>query len=221
MVNFKRKVSSEKDIYGGFDSVIEIDDAPKRQSNRPSTKGRSFADTYTQQEVSLTPLSYTSSYQKRGPSNTTTAPSHPKANETRQPKLHDIRDTRKLNQEKTQSLSVSSRTKVLLATYLIAAIVLAAVVITTGVILAGANETANALEMDLAYQTQVLNTQDVHLEMLHDDNFLRLLALDLDMEVVEMLHQIDLIEIRVPTRPAPSTNGFDRLTRGFARLFAR
>ncbi|MCL2555606.1 MAG: hypothetical protein FWE03_01120 [Firmicutes bacterium] len=223
MVNFKRKVNSEKDIYihDGFDSVIEtIDEPPKRKVYRPSsyTEGRSFADTYTQNDQSLSDLSYTPMPRQKANQDINYRSNYPKAHEGRQARLHDIR---KASPQKEQALEVTSRTKFMLVTYLIAAVILATVVIVTGVMLANANDNASALEQQLASQTQVLNQQDIQLTMLNDDTFIRGMALEMGMEINDDIQYVDLIAFVAPIEITPSTNWFDRFTRFFARIFTR
>jgi len=217
MVNFKRKVNSENDIYGGFDSVIEVEDT--QNGDRPFTKSRPFSTTYTD----TSPKTHASSYRQKESYviNTPAAVSsnNPKVvNEARQPKLHDIR---KPKQERVQTLSASSKTKVLLATYLIAALVLTVVVITTGFLLANANADADARYAELAYQTQVLDEQHIQLRMLHDDTYLRGLASEIGMEATGTMREIELLELVHIMPIEPNTNWFDSFTRFFARMFGR
>jgi|GEM_PF-3396811 len=222
MVNFKRKVSSEKDIYiDGYDSVIEVEPIQK-QVYKQSQRGGSYADnTYTDKDQGLTDLSYTPIKRTQSQAvyqTETHRPSYPKAQDSRQAKLYDVK---KSSPAKSEAIAVNSKTKLMLFTYLVAAIILATVVIVTGVMLRNASDNASALEGQLAAQNYILANQDTQLAMLHDDTYLRGLAMEMDMELNDVLHQVDLLEIIEPVHVESSTNWFDRFTRFFARLFTR
>lgn len=214
MVNYKRKVNSEKDAYGGFDSVIEIEDPQKKQhGDSIQTSSRSYGDIAYAEPKTLNNLSY-----KKQTQAVQTA-SLPKADtEGRQARLYNIKSSQQKNQATT---TASSRNKVLLFMYLVAAIVLATVVIITGVLLANASDNANAFDEQLAIQMQILNEQDMQLVMLNDGTFLRGRALEIGMRPNDVVHHIDLIELSDVPTVAQNTNGFDGVTRGFARVFGR
>jgi len=215
MVTHKRKLSTDRDRYGDFDSVIEIDDArDTRRSARP------YSDTYEGEayigvDMDMEPLTYTPRQEVR---NYVAVPAKPE--KQRQARLHEIKRA-PVAVKTSGKQALSSRTKLILFTYLAVAAVLAAVVIGTGLAVTNTGTRVNALEQELAAQTLILGEQELVLHMLSDDIFMAGLAAERGMEFIQGYTAVDLIGLQPVADFEPSTNWFDSVSRFFSRIFAR
>ena len=184
MVTAKRKISNEKERYGGF-SEIEVN-VPKEEA--PS-QGQSFYDAqYKKAEMNM---NFTQLTKKEEP--IAYVPQEPIANQyvstsdDVMPKIRSQRDQVVTPQVKQK---LDSRTKVILGVYISIILLLSALVLTTGILLSSTGARVESLEAELAAKTAQHNTQLGEIEVLSDEENIAGRALEGGMERIESAQEL-------------------------------
>lgn len=104
---------------------------------------------------------------------------------------------------------LESKTKLMLAIYMIVVVVLSAIVIGTGIAIGNVSERVSALESEFSAQTEVLNAQYNQIDKLQDPDYIRGKAYNNGMENVENVTEVPLLELGDPISYEARTNWFD------------
>ncbi len=207
MLTVKRKVDTEEDRYGGFDVTTDTPVGYDIEINQSYS---------TAQTVKGETLNY--SPREAIEANTESSPIKKRL---RSEELMPSVKTKP--EEDTQQLSIrqkmETRTKAMLAVYLLVVVALAAIVIATGVAINAANARVVSLNRDIEARNSTIIEQTTDLELLNNETFIKGSAYDNGLVEAHEPIQIELLPVGESTNYQRSTNWFDKFCDFMSRIF--
>lgn len=200
MLTVKRKVDTEEERYGGFEVATDKSfdmgydlDINQSYSTAQTVKGETL--NYSPRETQVE----------------SSAPTKRKLHtEELMPGIVKPKQREEVNYEYDVKPKMDSKTKVMLAVYMVVVMALAAIVIATGVAISSANARVISLNQDIAARNATIIEQNANLEMLNSDNFIKGSAYENGMVEVTNPTEIELMPVEEITSYTRSTNWFDK-----------
>jgi len=211
MLTVKRKVDTEEDRYGGF----EVSTDKSFGTGYDLEINQSYS---TAQTVKGETLSYSPRQEIRKPENPASAKKPLRAEEVMpgiiKPKMNE-------NAERMMELKqkMETKTKALLAIYMLVVIALAAIVIATGIAINAANSRVVALNNQIAASNEKIIEQNANLEILDSENYIKGSAYENGMVEAQNPIEIELLPVEEATSYQSSTNWFDKICDFLSNIF--
>jgi len=210
MLTVKRKVDTEQDRYGGFNVTTE---APAQVGyDIEIDHSYSTAQNVKGETINYSPRQISSNQAQEVSTN----------NFIQEEVMPGIVKTKKVEEPQTKTnirQVMETKTKAMLAVYMLVVIALAAIIIATGVAINAKNTKVNTLNSEIAVRNATIIEQNANLEMLDNDNYIKGSAYNNGMVEVENPIEIELLPLEQKTTYQRSSNWFDKFCDFVGNLF--